>query len=56
MQTEGWIPAPESAYGIRAAIDEAIKCKESGESKVIAVNVSGHGFLDIHGYKEVLNL
>jgi tryptophan synthase beta chain len=54
MQTEGWIPAPESAYGITCAIDEALKCKRTGEKKVIAFNVSGHGFLDIHGYQEVL--
>lgn len=53
-QTEGWLPAPESAYAITCAIDEALKCKESGEKKVIAFNVSGHGFLDIGGYKSVL--
>lgn len=56
MQTEGWIPAPESAYGITCAIDEALKCKRTGEKKVIAFNVSGHGFLDIHGYQEVLGV
>jgi tryptophan synthase beta chain len=56
MKTEGWLPAPESAYSICCAIDEAIKCRESGEKKVIAFNVSGHGFLDIVGYREVLGL
>ncbi|MEW5807506.1 MAG: TrpB-like pyridoxal phosphate-dependent enzyme [Acidobacteriota bacterium] len=56
MQTEGWLPAPESAYSIACAIDEALKCKDSGEEKVIAFNVSGHGFLDINGYREVLEL
>lgn len=56
MQTEGWIPAPESAYGIACAINEALKCKRTGEEKVIAFNVSGHGFLDIYGYKKVLGL
>lgn len=56
MQTEGWIPAPESAYSIACAIDEALKCKRTGEKKVIAFNISGHGFLDINGYKEVLGL
>jgi tryptophan synthase beta chain len=56
MQAEGWIPAPESAYSITCAIDEALKCKRTGEEKVIAFNVSGHGFLDINGYKEVLGL
>ena len=56
IQTEGFLPAPESAYSVACAIDEALKCKESGEKKVIAFNVSGHGFLDIPGYREVLDL
>lgn len=54
VETEGWLPAPESAYSICCAIDEAIKCRESGESKVIAFNISGHGFLDVPGFREVL--
>jgi tryptophan synthase beta chain len=56
MQTEGWLPAPESAYSIACAIDEALKCKKTKEEKVIAFNISGHGFLDINGYREVLGL
>jgi tryptophan synthase beta chain len=56
METEGWLPAPESAYSICAAIDEAVKCRESGEKKTIAFNISGHGFLDIPGYRTVLGL
>ncbi|MBM3295483.1 MAG: TrpB-like pyridoxal phosphate-dependent enzyme [Candidatus Aminicenantes bacterium] len=56
IQTEGWLPAPESSYSICAAIDEAIKCRESGETKVIAFNISGHGFLDIPGFRSVLGL
>jgi tryptophan synthase beta chain len=56
IRSEGYLPAPESAYSIACAIDEAIKCKEAGEKKVIAFNVSGHGFLDMPGYREVLNL
>lgn len=55
-QTEGWLPAPESAYSVACAIDEAIKCKESGEKKVIAFNISGHGFLDLVGYNDTLHL
>ena len=55
-KTEGWLPAPESAYSVACAIDEALKCKESGEKKVIAFNISGHGFLDIPGYEKVLGL
>ena len=55
-RTEGFLPAPESAYSIACAIDEALKCKESKEDKVIAFNVSGHGFMDMVGYDEVLKL
>lgn len=47
---EGIIPAPESCHGIRAAIDEALRCKETGESKVILVNVTGHGHFDMFSY------
>jgi tryptophan synthase beta chain len=56
IESEGWLPAPESAYSVCCAIDEAIKCRESGEKKVIAFNISGHGFLDIPGYNEILGL
>jgi len=56
IQCEGYLPAPESAYSIACAIDEAEKCKKTGEEKVIAFNVSGHGFMDIPGYREVLGL
>lgn len=55
-QTEGFIPAPESAYAIRAMIDEAVRYKELGEEKTLACNISGHGFLDMEGYREALNL
>jgi tryptophan synthase beta chain len=56
IRAEGFLPAPESAYSIACAIDEALKCRVSGEKKVIAFNISGHGFLDIPGYREVLDL
>ncbi len=56
IECEGYLPAPESAYAIAGAIDEALKAKESGEKKVIVFNISGHGFLDIPGYREVLRL
>jgi len=49
-KTEGIIPAPESAHAIRAAINEAIKCKETGEAKVILFNLSGHGYFDMAAY------
>jgi tryptophan synthase beta chain len=49
-RAEGIIPAPESTHAVRAAIDEALKCKESGESKVIVFNLSGHGHFDMAAY------
>ena len=54
VQTEGFLPAPESAYSITAAIDEALKCKKTGEAKTILFNISGHGFMDMDGYEEKL--
>lgn len=56
IQTEGILPAPESAYSIAAAVDEAKKCKKTGEEKTILFNVSGHGFMDMEGYKEKLSI
>jgi len=50
-RAEGIIPAPESAHAIRAAIDEALKCRETGERKVIAFNLSGHGHFDMTAYQ-----
>jgi tryptophan synthase beta chain len=49
-KTEGLLPAPESAHAIRAAIDEAIKCKETGEEKVILFGLSGTGYFDMTAY------
>jgi tryptophan synthase beta chain len=56
IRAEGFLPAPESAYSVACAIDEALKCRETGERKVIAFNISGHGFMDMEGYTEVLAL
>ncbi|MFA5891842.1 MAG: TrpB-like pyridoxal phosphate-dependent enzyme [Actinomycetota bacterium] len=53
-RTEGIIPAPESAHAIRGAIDEALACKESGESKAILFGLSGHGLLDLNAYESYL--
>jgi len=50
-QAEGIIPAPESAHAIRVAIDEALRCKELGQKKVIAFNLSGHGHFDMAAYQ-----
>ncbi len=44
------LPAPESAHAIRAAIDEALKCKESGESKTILFGLTGTGYFDMTAY------
>jgi tryptophan synthase beta chain len=54
-QAEGKIPAPETGHAIRAAIDEALAAKETGEERVILFNYSGHGFLDLTAYDDFLN-
>jgi tryptophan synthase beta chain len=56
VQSEGWLIAPESSYAVRAAIDKALEFEKAGEEKVILVNISGHGFLDIPAYREKLTL
>ncbi|MBD3238242.1 MAG: TrpB-like pyridoxal phosphate-dependent enzyme [Candidatus Moranbacteria bacterium] len=53
-KTEGIIVAPESSHAVKAAIDEAIKCRENNEAKVILFNLSGHGLLDLRGYEDYL--
>lgn len=53
-RTEGIIPAPESAHAVKKAIDEAIKCRETGEEKVILFNLSGHGYFDLNAYDSFL--
>jgi len=50
-KAEGIIPAPESAHAIRAAIDEALLCRETGQKKVIVFNLSGHGHFDMTAYQ-----
>ncbi|MCA1901600.1 MAG: TrpB-like pyridoxal phosphate-dependent enzyme, partial [Candidatus Hydrogenedens sp.] len=52
---EGILPAPESGHAIRVAIDEALKCKETGEAKTILFNLSGHGHFDMTAYEAYLN-
>ncbi|HET6876859.1 MAG TPA: TrpB-like pyridoxal phosphate-dependent enzyme [Jatrophihabitans sp.] len=49
-RTEGIVPAPEPTHAVAAAIDEALRCKESGESKVILTALCGHGHLDLAAY------
>ena len=53
-KAEGIIPAPESCHAIAATIKEALKCKESGEGKVILFNLSGHGLMDMTAYDNYL--
>ena len=54
-RTEGIIPAPEPNHCIKAAIDEALKCRESGEAKTILIAHSGHGHFDLAAYDEYLS-
>ena len=50
-RVEGTLPAPESSHAIRAAIDEALKCKETGESKTILFGLTGTGYFDLKAYE-----
>ena len=54
-QTEGMITAPETAHNVKYAIDEALRCKKTGEKKVIAFNNCGHGLLDLQAYDAFLS-
>jgi tryptophan synthase beta chain len=49
-RAEGILPAPEANHAVRVAIDEALKCKQTGERKVIAFNLCGHGHFDMAAY------
>lgn len=53
-KTEGILPAPESDHAVKAAIDEALRCKEEGVSKNILFNLSGHGFFDMQAYLDFM--
>jgi tryptophan synthase beta chain len=54
-RTEGYISAPETTHAIRVTIDEALKCREEGKSKVIVLNHSGHGHFDMGAYDAYLS-
>ncbi|UCD84770.1 MAG: TrpB-like pyridoxal phosphate-dependent enzyme [Deltaproteobacteria bacterium] len=54
-RAEGILPAPEPAHAVKVTIDEALKCKESGESKTILLALSGHGHFDLGAYDEYLS-
>jgi len=49
-RAEGIVPAPESAHAIKPAIDEAIQCRKTGETKTLLINLSGHGHFDLSAY------
>ena len=49
-RAEGIIPAPESCHAIRGAIDEALRCKATGEDKTILIGLTGHGHFDMASY------
>ncbi len=51
-RAEGIVPAPEATHAVKGAIDEALRCKEEGTSKVILFNLSGHGHFDMAAYSE----
>mgnify|MGYP002771011343 CR=1 FL=1 len=51
-RVEGILPAPESSHAIRAAIDEALKCKETGEEKTIVFGLTGTGYFDMVAYQK----
>lgn len=54
-KAEGVIPAPETAHALKAAIDLALEAKKKNEKKVIALNFSGHGLLDLAGYQQYVD-
>ena len=54
-RTEGILPAPESSHAIRVAIDEALKCKETGEEKTILFGLTGTGYFDMVAYEQFHN-
>jgi tryptophan synthase beta chain len=53
-RAEGILPAPESSHAVRAALDEALACKASGEAKTIVFNLSGHGHFDLTAYEQYM--
>ena len=53
-KTEGFVVAPETAHAVKAVVDEAIRCREKGERKIILFNCSGHGHFDLAAYDQYL--
>ena len=51
-RVEGILPAPESSHAIKVAMDEALKCKETGEAKTIVFGLTGTGYFDMYAYQK----
>ena len=54
-RVEGILPAPESSHAIKVAMDEAIKCRETGEAKTIVFGLTGTGYFDMYAYEKFNN-
>ena len=54
-RTEGIVPAPETSHAIRAVINEALRCRDTGEAKCLLLNFSGHGLCDLGAYDRFLS-
>ena len=54
-RVEGILPAPESSHAIRAAIDEALRCRQTGEEKTILFGLTGTGYFDLYAYESYNN-
>ena len=54
-RSEGIVPAPEPTHALAAAVEEAVRCKETGEEKVILTALCGHGHLDLAAYDAYLS-
>ena len=54
-RAEGFVVAPETAHAVKAAVDEALRCRETGEEKVILFNASGHGMLDLAAWDAAIH-
>jgi tryptophan synthase beta chain len=54
-RTEGIVPAPEPTHAVAACIEEALRCKETGEEKVILTALCGHGLLDLAAYSDYMS-
>lgn len=56
IRAEGYIPALEATYAVKGGIDEAIRAREEGKARVIVINISGHGYYDVAGYRGYLEM